>query len=83
MKPTLKTLLSLGILLFATGQESFASAPIEPHPANPHYFEYKGQPTLLITSAEQYGAVLNLDFYYKIYLKTSNQTYLQISQIII
>lgn len=47
-----------------------ASSPIHLHPENPHYFEYKGEPTLLITSAEHYGAVLNLDFDYKTYLKT-------------
>lgn len=35
---------------------------------NPHYFTYKGKPTLLITSAEHYGAVVNLDFNYVKYL---------------
>lgn len=39
--------------------------PIRMHPDNPHYFEYRGEPTVLITSAEHYGAVLNLDFDYK------------------
>lgn len=40
------------------------------HPRNPHYFQYKGEPLLLITSAEHYGAVLNTDFDYKTYLET-------------
>jgi hypothetical protein len=40
------------------------------HPANPHYFEFRGKPAVFITSAEHYGAVLNLDFDYKRYLKT-------------
>jgi hypothetical protein len=40
------------------------------HPENPHYFLYKGQPTLLITSAEHYGAVLNPDFDMEKYLNT-------------
>jgi hypothetical protein len=31
---------------------------------NPHYFSYQGKPTLLITSAEHYGGVINLDFDY-------------------
>jgi hypothetical protein len=35
---------------------------------NPHYFTYEGKPTVLITSAEHYGAVLNLDFDYITYL---------------
>jgi hypothetical protein len=41
---------------------------IEPHPANPHYYLYRGQPTVLITSAEHYGAVVNSDFNYSAYL---------------
>jgi hypothetical protein len=34
------------------------------HPDNPHYFLWRGEPTLLITSGEHYGAILNLDFDY-------------------
>ncbi len=48
----------------------FGAEPIKLHPDNPHYFEYKGHPFLLITSAEHYGAVLNLDFNYAKYLQT-------------
>jgi len=43
--------------------------PIQLHPENPHYFIFKGKPLALITSAEHYGAVLNLDFDYKKYLE--------------
>lgn len=45
--------------LFVWGQ------PIQLHPDNPHYFLYKGQPTVLVTSAEHYGSVINtaFDFY--------------------
>lgn len=39
------------------------------HPDNPHYFLWRGQPTVLITSGEHYGAVMNLDFDYAPYLK--------------
>ena len=46
-----------------------AAAPIALHPDNPHYFKYRGKPTVLITSAEHYGAVVNLDFDYAKYLK--------------
>jgi hypothetical protein len=42
--------------------------PISLHPDNPHYFNYQGKPTILITSAEHYGAVINLEFDYKVYL---------------
>ena len=38
--------------------------PICPFPANPHYFTYKGKPTVLITSDQHYGAVINADFDY-------------------
>src|SRR5689334_14988595 len=44
--------------------------PISLHPQNPHYFLFRGKPTILITSGEHYGAVLNLDFDYATYLKT-------------
>jgi len=55
--------------LLIIGLNSFAQ-PISLHPQNPHYFLYKGKPTVLITSAEHYGAVLNADFDYKKYLQT-------------
>ncbi len=44
--------------------------PVRLLPANPHYFEYKGSPLVLITSAEHYGALLNRAFDYKKYLQT-------------
>jgi hypothetical protein len=47
-----------------------ASGPISLHPDNPHYFLYQDKPTVLITSGEHYGAVLNLDFNYRRYLDT-------------
>ena len=40
------------------------------HPDNPHYFLWQGRPTILITSAEHYGAVLNPDFDTDTYLRT-------------
>jgi len=39
-----------------------AAPPLSLHPANAHYFLFRGKPTVLITSGEHYGAVLNLDF---------------------
>lgn len=54
-----------GILFFSVA----ASAdPLALHPANPHYFQWKGKPAVLIGSGEHYGAVLNLDFDYAKYL---------------
>src|SRR2546426_11746411 len=44
--------------------------PLALHPDNPHYFLFRGKPTVLISSGEHYGAVLNQDFDYLTYLKT-------------
>src|SRR5436309_3348161 len=46
------------------------AAPLSLHPKNSHYFLFRGKPTILITSGEHYGAVLNLDFNYVEYLDT-------------
>jgi hypothetical protein len=44
------------------------SSPIQVYRDNPHYYLFRGKPTILITSAEHYGAVVNLDFDYVTYL---------------
>lgn len=41
---------------------------IQTDPVNPHYYLFKGSPTVLITSAEHYGAVINSAFDYIPYL---------------
>lgn len=46
------------------------AGPIQLHPENPHYFLWRGKPTILITSGEHYGTVLNGAFDYVKYLKT-------------
>src|SRR5438309_6703787 len=61
-------------LLFAAALAVLAAPAAEPpkplalHPENPRYFLFRGKPTVLITSAEHYGAVLNGDFNYIPYL---------------
>src|SRR5579871_5340538 len=50
-------------------QSARAPKPLALHPDNPHYFLFRGKPTVLITSGEHYGAVLNLDFDYDRYLE--------------
>jgi hypothetical protein len=57
-------------LLLAAALHADGPAPLALHPDNPHYFLFRGKPTVLITSGEHYGAVLNLDFDYRKYLKT-------------
>jgi len=44
--------------------------PLALHPKNPHYFTYHNKATILITSGEHYGAVLNSDFDFITYLNT-------------
>ena len=72
-KPTAR-LISLVIFLLGLGLSlgfrNAAAQPIQLHPENPHYFLYKGEPTVLVTSAEHYGAVVNPDFDYEVYLST-------------
>ncbi|MDD5688428.1 MAG: carbohydrate-binding protein [Elusimicrobia bacterium] len=58
----------LGVIQREAEQKTVSAEPIKIHPTNPHYFVYKGQPTILIGSNEHYGAVLNLDFDYVTYL---------------
>jgi hypothetical protein len=60
--------LALFFVAFAT--QNAQATPFHLHPENPHYFLFRGEPTLLITSAEHYGAVLNADFDYARYLET-------------
>src|SRR6266566_2561440 len=59
----------IGLFLFAAlAAQVRAEAPISLHPDNPHYLLFRGKPTILITSTEHYGAVLNRDFDYIPYL---------------
>ena len=62
---------ALSLLCFfarLTAAVSPQPVPIRLHPDNPHYFLWGGKPTVLITSGEHYGAVMNLDFDYERYL---------------
>jgi hypothetical protein len=45
-----------------------SSSPLSLHPDNPHYFLFRGRPTVLVGSSEHYGAVINRDFNYVRYL---------------
>lgn len=44
--------------------------PLALAPENPHYFEFRGKPLVVISSGEHYGAVLNRDFEFVKYLDT-------------
>lgn len=61
---------ALFAILFLCLALGLSAAPLQLHPENSHYFLYQGKPTVIITSGEHYGAVLNLDFDYVKYLQT-------------
>lgn len=63
----MKVLLRFVFIFLCAARVMFGAA-LSLHPDNPHYFLFRGQPTIIITSGEHYGAVLNLDFNYVAYL---------------
>ena len=65
----IRLFLTIVILQFTMCSLIYAN-PIRLHPDNSHYFLFRGKPTILITTGEHYGAVLNLDFDYIKYLNT-------------
>lgn len=65
----MSSLRGFAVLALLTGT-IYAAAPLSLHPSNPHYFLFRGKPTVIVTSGEHYGAVLNLDFNYQKYLAT-------------
>lgn len=59
------------VVQFPQDQETAAEPrALRKNPRDPRFLEYQGKPVILITSAEHYGAVLNLDFDYERYLET-------------
>src|SRR6476620_7576327 len=56
------------VLLLLVAASAATAQPIRPHPENPRYFLFQGKPTVLVTSGEHYGAVLNREFDYVKYL---------------
>lgn len=82
-------LYGIGVIMFSlllattavTEATAQAKSPISLHPDNPHYFLFRGKPTFLLTSAEHYGAVLNLDFDYLPYFDTLKADKLNLTRI--
>lgn len=62
--------LAVASLIFHPRVTAAANQPLSLDPDNPHYFLFRGKPTIIITSGEHYGAVLNQDFDYRKYLDT-------------
>jgi len=57
------------------------SLTLQLHPQNPHYFFYQNKPTVIVGSGEHYGAVINPDFNYDVYLKTLQSDGLNITRL--
>src|ERR1041384_3356512 len=68
--PGPNTSIYLPIVVALATAAAGAAQPIHLHPQNPHYFEFGGKPTVLVTSGEHYGAILNRDFNYARYFDT-------------
>ena len=68
MKYGMSILVTAAVLAPCSGL--LAQEPLKLHPENQHYFEFRGQPAVLVTAGEHYGAVMNLDFDYIPYLNT-------------
>ncbi|MEJ7594433.1 MAG: hypothetical protein WKF77_23100 [Planctomycetaceae bacterium] len=58
----------LALIFTLAASTAFGTEPLALNADNPHYFQFRGKPTILITSAEHYGAVLNTEFDYVRYL---------------
>ena len=67
-------------LFFLPLHSAQASQPLQLNPQNPHYFLFRGKPTVLITSGEHYGAVINLDFDYVAYLNELARHHLNLTR---
>lgn len=76
----MKRLLSITFLLITFYAYT---QPLSLSPVNPHYFLYKGKPTILITSAEHYGGVLNTAFDYTTYFNILQKNNFNLTRIFV
>jgi len=72
---------SLTIFVILITSLGARAQPICLHPDNPHYFLYNEKPTVLITSAEHYGAVINASLDYKKYLDVLQRHHFNLTRI--
>lgn len=64
---SLRRILTIPLAFTLFAAVAFGAEPVKPialHPANPHYFVWRDSATVLLTSGEHYGALMNLDFDY-------------------
>lgn len=55
--------------------------PLSLDSENPHYFFFRGKPTILVTSGEHYGSVINKQFNYIRYLDELSRNHLNLTRI--
>ena len=58
-----------------------SGSPLSLNRENPHYFEYRGRATVLVTSGEHYGGVINQDFDYRRYLDELARNHLNLTRV--
>src|SRR5436189_2829716 len=68
IRPIRACLVALLVIVVPRVSQADERPAIALHPDNPHYFLFRGKPTVLIGSTEHYGAVLNGDFDFLPYL---------------
>jgi hypothetical protein len=74
----------LCVFLLMAGAGHLCAAHYEPlklDPQNPHYLNFRGKPIVLVTSGEHYGAVVNLDFNYSVYLQELQRNHLNLTRV--
>src|SRR5262245_9693535 len=71
----------LSILILAAASTACrAEESLKLHPDNSHYLLFRGKPTILLTSGEHYGAVLNTDFDFGRYLQELERNSLNLTR---
>lgn len=68
------------LLFLAVCLPAMSEPPLRLHAENPHYFLFRGRPSVLVTSGEHYGAVINSAFDYKTYLAELERNHLNLTR---
>jgi len=77
----LRHFLCSGITITLMITTSCKNSPVAVSPDNPHYFSYKGETVVLITSDQHYGAVIDRDFDYVKFLDYLEQNGMNLTRI--
>ncbi|MGI9073313.1 MAG: hypothetical protein ACR2JB_18845 [Bryobacteraceae bacterium] len=69
------------LMIVAVGASGGPRKALCLHPGNTHYFLFRGRPTVLVTSGEHYGSVINAEFNYIRYLDELSHNHLNLTRI--